>query len=310
MKVIITGGTGTIGRIVANSLSADKHEVFVLSRNKNKTAGLASGIQVVGWDATSASGWGHMADGAGAIINLAGESLAGEGFPPSRWTDERKRRIRESRVNAGKAVAEAVGMATNKPAVVIQSSAVGYYGVHGDESITEDSPAGNDFLASVCKDWEASTASVEALGVRRAVIRTGIVLSSKGGALPRLALPFRFFVGGPIGNGKQQMPWIHIDDEIAAIRYLMDTPSASGVFNLAAPEPVNNATMARALGRALGRPSFFPTPGIAFKIAFGELSTLLVDGQRAVPKHLLDAGFKFQFRDVEAALADIYKHGK
>lgn len=310
MRVIITGGTGLIGRALANSLAQDKHEVVILSRNKNRAAGLASGVQVVEWDAKTAQGWGALADGAGAIINLAGESIAGEGFPPSRWTDERKKRIRDSRMSAGKAVLEAITAAQNKPAVLIQSSAVGYYGVHGDDDITEESPAGNDFLAGVCKDWEAVTASVEQMGVRRVVIRTGILFSTKGGVLPQLSLPFKLFVGGPIGSGRQQMPWIHIDDEVAAIRYLIDTPTTSGAFNLSAPEPLSNAALARVMGRVLGRPSFFLTPGFIFKIAFGELSTLLLDGQRAVPKRLQQVGFKFQYPQAEAALRDIFTNGK
>ena len=310
MRVIITGGTGLIGKALANSLAHDSHEVIVLSRNQNRTAGLASGVKLVGWDAKTAQGWGALVDGAGAVVNLAGESIAGEGFPPSRWTPERKQRIGDSRVNAGKAIVEAITAAKNKPAVLIQSSAVGYYGVHGDEDITEAAPIGNDFLANVCKDWEASTAAVESMGVRRVVIRTGILLSTKGGVLPQLSLPFKLFVGGPIGSGKQQMPWIHIDDEIAAIRYLIDTSDAKGVFNLSAPEPLNNAALARVMGRVMGRPSFFPTPGMVFKIAFGELSTLLLDGQRAVPKHLLDSGFKFKYPEVEAALRDLFNNGK
>lgn len=310
MRLIITGGTGLIGRALANSLTHDKHEVIVLSRNRNKTAGLAASVQVVEWDARTAQGWGALADGADAIVNLAGESLAGEGFPPSRWTPERKQHIHDSRVNAGKAVLEAISAAKTKPTVLIQSSAVGYYGVHSDENITEAAPIGNDFLANVCKDWEASTAAVESMGVRRVVIRTGIMLSTKGGALPLFSLPFKLFVGGPIGGGKQQMPWIHIDDEIAAIRYLIDTPVATGVFNLSAPEPLNNAALARVMGRVMGRPSFFPTPGMVFKIAFGELSTLLLDGQRAVPKHLLDSGFKFKYPEAEAALRDLFNNRK
>jgi uncharacterized protein (TIGR01777 family) len=299
-----------IGRALANSLAKDNHEVIVLSRNPNKTGGLEKGVRVEQWDARSAQGWGALADGAGAIVNLAGESIAGEGFPPSRWTPERKKRILESRLNAGKAVVEAIKAASNKPSVLIQSSAVGYYGTHGDEDITEDRPAGSDFLADTCKQWEACTAEVETMGVRRVVIRSGLVLSSKGGVLPMMALPFRLFVGGPIGGGKQQIPWIHLHDEIRAIRYLIDTPNASGAFNLSAPAPLSNAGFSKALGRALGRPSFFPTPGFAFRIAFGELSMLLLEGQRAVPKHLQDIGFQFHHPEAEGALRDLFKIGE
>ncbi|MBL8163289.1 MAG: TIGR01777 family oxidoreductase [Anaerolineae bacterium] len=310
MRVIITGGTGLIGKALANSLAHDHHDVIVLSRNKNKTSGLAGGVQVVEWDARTAQGWGALADGAGAIINLAGESIAGEGFPPSRWTPERKRRIRDSRVNAGKAITEAIKAANNKPSVLIQSSAVGYYGTHGDQDITEDAPAGSDFLSDVSKEWEAATAEVEKMGVRRVIVRTGIVLSSKGGVLPLMSLPFRLFAGGPIGSGKQQIPWIHIDDQIGAIRFLMENAAARGAYNLSAPNPLSNAEFGKAIGRALGRPSFFPTPGIAFKLAFGELAMLLLEGQRAVPKRLQEAGYTFQYADADAALKDLFTNGK
>jgi hypothetical protein len=310
MRVIITGGTGLIGKALANSLAHDHHEVIVLSRNKNKTSGLAGGVQVVEWDARTAQGWGALADGAGAIINLAGESIAGEGFPPSRWTPERKRRIRDSRVNAGRAITEAVKAANNKPSVLIQSSAVGYYGTHGDQDITEDAPLGSDFLADVSQEWEAATAEVEKMGVRRVIIRTGIVLSTKGGVLPLMALPFRLFAGGPIGSGKQQIPWIHIDDQIGAIRFLMENAAARGAYNLSAPNPLSNAEFGKAIGRALGRPSFFPTPGIAFKLAFGELAMLLLEGQRAVPRRLQEAGYAFQYADADAALKDLFTNGK
>ncbi len=310
MRIIITGGTGLIGKAVANSLAHDHHEVIVLSRNINKTSGLEGGVKVVAWDGRTAQGWGSLVDGAGAIINLAGESIAGEGFPPSRWTSERKRRILESRVNAGKAIVEAISAAKTKPEVLIQASAVGYYGTHGSEDITEDHVPGGDFLGITCVKWEAVTEPVEKMGVRRVIIRTGIVMTTKGGVLPQLALPFKLFAGGPIGNGKQQMPWIHIDDEVGAIKFLLETSSASGAYNLSAPEVLSNGELATILGRVLKRPSFLPTPAIAFKIAFGELAVLLVEGQRAVPKRLQEAGYAFQYPKAEAALRDLYANNK
>lgn len=310
MRIIITGGTGLIGKAVANSLAHDHHEVIVLSRNINKTSGLEGGVTVVAWDGRTAQGWGSLVDGAGAIINLAGESIAGEGFPPSRWTSERKRRILESRVNAGKAIVEAISAAKTKPEVLIQASAVGYYGTHGSEDITEDHAAGGDFLGITCVKWEAVTEPVEKMGVRRVIVRTGIVMTTKGGVLPQLALPFKLFAGGPIGNGKQQMPWIHIDDEVGAIKFLLETSSTSGAYNLSAPEVLSNGELATILGRVLKRPSFLPTPAIAFKFAFGELAVLLVEGQRAVPKRLQEAGYPFQHPKAEAALRDLYANNK
>src|SRR5689334_12122533 len=198
MRVIITGGTGLIGRALAADLAFERYEVIVLTRRPEQVTRLPQGVRAVGWDGRTAAGWGGLADGADVIVNLAGESIAA-GW----WTEARKRRILESRVNAGRAVVEAVNAATRKPGLVIQASAVGYYGPHGDEEVTETLPAGNDFLADVCREWESSTAEVQALGVRRVILRTGIVLSRAGGPLPLMRLPFQFFVGGPLGNGKQ-----------------------------------------------------------------------------------------------------------
>lgn len=300
MRIIITGGTGLIGRQLAGSLLQDNHEVIVLTRTPDRRSGLPAGVRVVGWDGRSAAGWGQYADGAGAIVNLAGAGIA-----DSRWSEQRKREIVESRVNAGKAVVEAVQAATNKPSVVIQSSAVGYYGSRGSELLSEESAPGNDFLADVCIDWEKSTEAVEALGVRRPVIRTGIVLSTEGGALPKMLLPFKFFAGGKLGDGRQYFPWIHMADEVGAIRFLIDTAQASGPFNLAAPNPPSNAAFVKAVGEAMGRPSAVPAPGFALKAAFGEMSTVLLDGQRAEPKRLLALGYRFRFTDPVAAVRDV-----
>ncbi len=300
MRIIITGGTGLIGRQLAGSLLQDNHEVIVLTRTPDRRSGLPASVRVVGWDGRSAAGWGQYADGAGAIVNLAGAGIA-----DSRWSEQRKREIVESRVNAGKAVVEAVQAATNKPSVVIQSSAVGYYGSRGSELLSEESAPGNDFLADVCIDWEKSTEAVEALGVRRPVIRTGIVLSTEGGALPKMLLPFKFFAGGKLGDGRQYFPWIHMADEVGAIRFLMDTAQASGPFNLAAPNPPSNAAFVKAVGEAMGRPSAVPAPGFALKAAFGEMSTVLLDGQRAEPKRLLALGYRFRFTDPVAAVRDV-----
>lgn len=305
MKIIITGGTGLIGRALAADLAAGQNEVIVLTRNPNGSQKLPDGVSAVVWDGKSANGWGQYADGADAIVNLAGESIAGETPLKIRWTEARKKRILESRLNAGKAVVEAVANAVKKPGVVIQSSAVGYYGARSTPPFDEDAPAGNDYLAGVCKDWEASTSAVEGMGVRRVVIRTGVVLSKDGGALPLQMLPFLFFAGGPIGNGRQGYPWIHIRDEVKAIRFLIENPFASGVYNLTAPKMVNNAEFSKSLGRALNRPAFIPTPAFVFQLAFGEAATILVDGQLPQPRRLLQAGFQFQFSEAEPALRDL-----
>lgn len=309
MRVIITGGTGLIGRALSNGLAADGHEVIVLTRNINKSSGLDGRVKLEKWDSATTAGWGGLMDGAGAVVNLVGESIAGEGFPPARWTPERKERILHSRLKAGAALVEAIRAAGQKPAVLVQSSAVGYYGTHGDQPITEDHAAGNDFLAGICKQWETSTAEVEKMGVRRPIARTGLVMSTKGGVLPLMSLPVKLFVGGPIGSGKQQMPWIHLHDEVAALRWLMDTPTATSAYNLSAPNPLSNADLTKAMAKALGRPAFIPTPGFAFQVAFGELAMLLLEGQRAVPTRLLKEGFAFKFTDAEAAFRDLFSKG-
>lgn len=306
MHVIITGGTGLIGTALVQNLLKDGHQVTVLSRSpQQKQSPALSGAQVVGWDARTAQGWGKVADGADAIVNLAGAGIA-----DSRWSAERKREIVDSRVNAGKAVMEAIRNATQKPKVLIQSSAVGYYGPSDDTKLTESSSPGSDYLSRVCFEWEASTAGAKELGVRRPVLRTGIVLSTQGGALPKMLLPFQFFIGGPLGSGKQYFPWIHIDDEVRAIRFLLDSPTADGPYNLAAPNPPTNAEFSKQLGEAMGRPSLMPVPSFGLQILFGEMSTVLLDGQRAVPQKLQADGFQFQYAEAVPALRDVLGNKK
>jgi len=300
MRVIITGGTGLIGRALAADLAFELDEVIVLTRHPERATRLPKGVRAEGWDGRTAAGWGGLADGADVIINLAGESIAA-----GRWTAARKRRILESRVNAGRAVVEAVKAATRKPGIVIQASAVGYYGPHGDEEVIETTPAGKDFLADVCREWEASTVEVETLGVRRVVLRTGIVLSRVGGPLPLMRLPFLFFVGGPLGSGRQWFPWIHIADEIGAIRFAMKKTEAQGVFNLCSPNPLTNTDFSRALAKVMRRPAFMPAPAFAVRLMLGELSTLLLDGQREIPQRLQQLDFSFRFSEAEAALRDL-----
>lgn len=303
MRIIITGGTGLIGRALCKTLAADGHEIIVLSRNPDKVKGMPNGVQIQKWDGASPAGWGSLVDGAGAIVNLAGEGIA-----DGRWSKERKQLIRQSRVAAGTAVTEAIKGAANKPQVLIQASAVGYYGgATGNEVITETHSPGNDFLSKVCFDGEISTASVSRLGVRRAIVRTGIVLSLEGGAFPKQLLPFKMYAGGPVGSGKQWVPWIHVDDEVRAIQYLIANPQAEGAFNLAAPNPVTNKEFGQLIGEVLGRPSFMPAPDFALKTFFGEMSTILLEGQRVVPKKLLDLGFEFRYPTAREALAALLR---
>ena len=303
MRVIITGGSGFIGSKLTEKFITLGHEIIILSRNPSNTRlSISQEIKFERWDGSTAQGWGNLVNQNTAIINLAGENLS-----TGRWSSLRKKKIIDSRVNAGKAIVNAIQLAEEKPKVLIQASAVGYYGVHQDEQIEESQPAGNDFLSDVCTKWEASTSEVEEYGIRRVILRTGLVLDAEKGALPRLALPFKFFVGGKIGSGKQYIPWIHIQDEIQAINFLLKEETAHGAYNLCAPNPVNNAEFAKTLGKIMERPSIFPVPPIAMKILFGEMSTVILEGQRAIPDRLQEAGFEFNFPILEDALKNILR---
>jgi hypothetical protein len=305
MRVIIAGGSGLIGPELAKVLLQNGHEVVILTRNLQKVAYLPEGVQVAGWDGKTIQNWGGLVEGAGAIVNLAGENLAGENFFPTRWTVARKRSILQSRLEPGAALVEAIRVAKVKPQILVQASAIGYYGPSKDEIVDEKREAASDYLASTCLAWEGSTQDAEALGVRRVVIRSGVILSTRGGAFTRLLFPFKFFVGGPFGNGKQYLSWIHIADQVDAIRYLIENPAAQGVYNLTAPQPVTNADFARTIGRVMGRPSFIPVPAFIFRLVFGEVATVVVDGQRVMPSRLLQLGFPFKYVQAEEAVREL-----
>jgi uncharacterized protein (TIGR01777 family) len=301
-RVIITGGTGFIGRPLSLRLIHEGFDVVCLTRNASAAKNRGRDrIKFVEWDGESAAGWSDYAEGAAAIINLAGESI-GSG----RWTEEKKRRILQSRMNAGKAVVEAIRSVNRKPEVLIQASAIGIYGNRGNEILDESSGPGERFLADVARKWEESTRDIEALGVRRVVIRSGIVLGSSGGALSRLLLPYRFFVGGPLGSKKQWMSWIHIEDEIGSILFLIRRQALHGVFNLTAPQPLQNKTFNRILGKILNRPSWLPVPSFLLKLFLGKMAEeTILTSQRVLPTRLEETGFKFVFPELTEALADI-----
>lgn len=306
MRVIITGGTGYIGRRLAASLATDGHEVIVLSRDPGQDNQGPQGIKAVKWDGRTAQGWGHLADGADAVVNLAGERIAGAS-PAYRWTAERKQRICDSRQNAGQAVMEAIRSASQKPAVLVQASGIDYYQT-GDDVATEVSPPGGGFLSHVCRDcWEPATQEAETLGVRRAIIRTGPVIGPNSPVLGPMMLQHNLFAGGRIGSGQQWFSWVHLDDVVGAIRFLIENPTAAGAFNLCAPQPVTNAELSKTLGKVLGRPSWLPAPAAAFRLAFGEMAATLLEGVRAQPKRLLEAGYVFRFPQLEAALRNSVK---
>lgn len=308
MRVIIIGGTGLIGQALAADLVKDDYEVIVLTRDPAKAMGLPTGVKAERWDAKTPQGWGHWLEGAEAVVNLAGAGIAGDGLIPTPWRDRRKKVLTESRVNAGIAASEAVRLAKVKPRLFVQASAVGYYPVHTDQQeITENTNAGTGFLPQLCQAWEKSSLEVEKQGVRRIILRTGLVLSPKGGMLPRTALPFRLFVGGPMGSGQQWMPWIHIADQIAAMRFLMGHDEAKGVFNICVPHPVRNREFGKTIGKVLGRPAFIPIPAFALQLALGEMATILLDGQRAIPQRLLEMQYKFRFTNLEEALRHLWQ---
>ncbi len=306
MRVVISGGTGMIGRALITDLAANGHEVIVLSRNPEAYRNVFSdNVIFESWDGRTVGDWVHRLDGAQVVVNFAGENLAGEGFLPDRWTDEKKRRIRTSRIDAGKAIVEALKSVDDKPEVLLQSSAIGYYGPRGDEIITESAAPGDDFLGSIAVEWEAVTKPAEDLGLRRVVARTGLVLAKEGGPLGRVLLPYKLYGGIYFGDGKQWWSWIHMVDEVRALRFLIENESAAGSFNLTAPNPVTNREFGKILGKVLGRPSFLPIPRFAMNLFLGEVSTVVMDGQRIMPAKLEELGFTFQFDDLESALRDI-----
>ncbi len=303
-RVIVTGGTGFIGRPLSLRLVEKGFEVVCLTRNpQNAQKRWGDRIKFVGWDGKSPEGWLDFAEGASAIINLAGESI-GSG----RWNETKRQRILQSRMNAGKAVVDAVRSLKRKPEVVIQASAIGIYGNRGSETLDESSGLGDGFLAEIAKNWEDSTREIEALGVRRVVVRTGLVLGSTGGSLPRLLLPFRFFVGGALGSGKQWMSWIHLEDEIGSILFLLERKDLTGAYNLTAPHPLQNKLFSRELGKLLKRPAWFPVPALFLKLILGKMAEeTILSSQRVLPVRLEEAGFKFVFSDLTGALTDILR---
>ncbi|MFQ6037608.1 MAG: TIGR01777 family oxidoreductase [Candidatus Aminicenantales bacterium] len=303
-KVLITGGTGFIGRTLSRRLLEAGYEVLCLTRNPLLVSQKPdSGLRYVLWNGRTGEAWADEAEGARAIVNLAGENIGA-----GRWTKKRRERILRSRVDAGRAVVEAVERTRSKPGVVIQASAVGYYGTSLEAVFDESSPPGEGFLADVCREWESSTREVRPLGIRHVVVRSGIVLEKHGGALPRLAGPFRFFLGGPVGPGTQWISWVHLEDEVRILQFLIEHPECQGPFNLTAPHPVRNREFSAALGKALGRPSRLPVPGWGLVLIFGRMAReTLLGGQRVHPQRILEAGYRFRYPEVRSALRAIFR---
>lgn len=300
MKVLIPGGSGLLGKALVPGLLAQGHQVWVLSRHP-QAGEFPAEVQVVAWDGRTVGDWGLLAGEMDAIINLTGENIGA-----SRWTAERKDKIRTSRIQAGQALVSALRGATGKPGVLIQASGIGAYGPGDDTVLDETAAFGNDFLASVTRDWEASTRQVKEFGIRQVVIRTGLVMLRSGGFMVPLLLPFKLFVGGPLGSGKQWWPWIHIQDYVQAVLFLMQKPDADGIYNLVNPDPCRMETFGKELARVIHRPFWFPTPAFGLKLLLGEMSTLVLDGQRAVPKRLLEYGYAYRYDQLHPALVDLF----
>jgi uncharacterized protein (TIGR01777 family) len=305
MRIIIAGGSGLIGRELTTALTADGDEVIILSRSPEMVKGLPIGVKVIRWDGKTIEEWGKFIDNSDGIVNLTGENLSGEGLLPSRWTKARKLRLVQSRVNSGEVLTNAIQLAKAKPSVFVQASGVGYYGTLQVKALTEDDQSGDDFAANLCKEWEASSRPVELMGVRRVIVRNGVVLSSKGGALPLLLLPYRLWVGGRLGNGNQVYSWIHIRDEVNAIRFLLKNELSKGVYNLTSPNPVTNDEFGKAISKVMKRPHYFPIPGFALGLALGEVATMVLQGQRVLPQKLINEGFAYKFPVLEEALKDL-----
>ena len=308
MKIVIAGGSGFLGSPLAEMYAEDGHDVRMLTRSlesgetRHDPGTGVPGITRVGWKADGKSGpWAAALEGADGVVNLAGESLASK-----RWSEASKKRFRDSRILSTRSLAEAIRAAATPPAVLISGSAVGFYGPSDERPLTENDPPGTDFLAQLCADWEQEARQAERPGTRLALLRTGIVLERSGGALPEMMRPFRFFVGGPIGSGRQYVSWIHRLDWIEIVRWIVQTPAVSGPVNATAPHPVTNRHLSRALGHAMHRPSLLPAPGFAVKIVIGEFADSVLTGQRVLPARAQKDGYHFRYPEIEQAFRGIF----
>lgn len=300
MKVFMTGGTGFVGTTLARHLIEQGHQVTVLTRKIPVNRSLSQGVSFLEGDTTKPGEWQRSVPQHEIIVNLTGASIF------RKWDQNAKKIIRESRVLTTKNLVEALSDGVEKGTTLISTSAGGYYGFHGDEALDEDSPPGDDFLASVCREWESAAIEAEAFGVRVLICRFGIVLGKSGGALGEMIPLFRIGLGSPLGSGKQWFSWIHEMDLVGIYLFLMAKKDLSGPINCAAPEPVRNKVLTQALGKAMGKPTFMPAvPGFMIKLIKGEFGSVLLEGQKIRPKKLLDAGFRFRFSSIHEALRNL-----
>jgi len=301
MKILITGATGLIGRAVCQSLVKEDNQVVVLSRRQPAAIGL-TGVSAFRWEPEAESPPAQAWEGVEAVIHLAGEPVAA-----ARWTEERKRRIRDSRVKGTRNLVAGMRVGPSRPKVLISGSAVGFYGDRGDEILNENSDPGDGFLSDVCLDWEFEAALARELGVRVALVRTGVALSPSGGALEKMLTPFKLGLGGRLGGGRQWFPWIHIDDIVGIFRHALAPSSIDGPVNGVAPGIVTNEEFTRELAAALNRPVFFPVPEFALRLLMGEMAEAILSSQRVVPQVALETGYQFKYPNLRPALEALLK---
>ena len=303
MRVAVTGATGVIGRHAIGAMLQRGDEVIALTRDPDQAREKLGGrVDAQAWsDPKHSAPPSDALEQADAVLHLLGEPIA------QRWSDEAKREIRESRVLSTRSLVAAIAglPEERRPRVLVSQSATGYYGPRGDEPIDESADAGSDFLAGVTVEWEREAGQATSAGVRVATTRTGVVLSTQGGALEKMLPPFKLGVGGPVAGGKQYVPWIHLDDVVGAMLRCLDDDAAAGPVNLTAPNPVTNGELSKTLGRVLHRPAVLPVPGLALKALYGEMATIVLTGQRAVPARLGELGYEFRHPELEAALRDV-----
>ncbi|MDP2884133.1 MAG: TIGR01777 family oxidoreductase [Ignavibacteria bacterium] len=303
LKIVIAGATGFIGQKLTSRLLDSQTSVVVLTRKPasvrtTKHARLSYGQ----WNGKTQGDWTEHIDGADAVVNLSGQSIASR-----RWSSTRKQQLYSSRIDSTNALVEAIGASRVKPSVLLNASAVGYYGHIEQGAVIEEHQPGNDFLGRLCADWESAALAARAFGVRVVLLRTGIVLDPEGGALQRMILPFKLFAGGPLGSGEQWFPWIHEEDEIRAILYTLERNSLSGPVNLSAPESTTMREFSNALGSALHRPSALRIPAFMLRFLLGEMADVVLSGQQVVPQKLMKEGFEFRFPTLPGALADLLR---
>ena len=302
VDIVIAGGTGFIGRALCDKLLLSGHRITMLTRRRAEVQRVfGSSVRTVEWDAKTSGGWEQSLNGAQAVVNLAGASIA-----DARWTESRKRLLTESRIEATRLLVHACNRLAAKPRVLVNASGVGFYGPQGDEVLDESHGPGQGFLADLCVQWESAAREAASQGIRVICLRTGMALEKDGGALPRLDLPFRLFAGGPVMPGTQWVSWIHRDDVVGLIEWALTSSTVSGPVNAVAPSPVTMAELCKTLGRALHRPSWFPVPEFVLKAALGELASIMTTGQKATPLMALRNGYRFQYPFLEGALRAIY----